>query len=355
MDNQSAGQFNGNKFPKALLLKSNSIRLEYFANKIIQHDIINQVLKDVMHAIRYPTKASMITVCGPTGVGKTTLLRRVLQQVDREIAAGQLGINQARHPGIMVEVPAPILGYFKWRDFHIRLLPELDRLLDNKVNVAGMHHGTDGQLIIGSEVKGDLLNLTVEESLRQCQLAVLIADEAPHIAKIARGSRLVDQMDVIKSLASLAQTRPLLAGTYELIDMINLNGQACRRSVDIHFRRYHYDNEDERKQFLKVLQTFQYNLPFPETPNLLAHAEYLYEGCLGCIGVLKDWLYRASATAMEENNATLTLAHLEHHTLSFDKLVRMARELRSGEILRNKETRREQLREILGMKTANNK
>jgi hypothetical protein len=223
-------------------------------------------------------------------------------------------------------------------------------LLNNKLKGQGIRRNSEGQLVIGREITERALRRLVEECLRRCQPAVLIADEAHHFAKLARGSQLVDQMDVIKSLASLAQTRPLLAGTYELLNMINLNGQGCRRSVDIHFPHYRYNTEDDRKAFKKVVQTFQRNLPFPNTPDLVGVADYLYEGCLGCVGVLKDWLHRAAAGAMEANQPTLNQEDLKRHALSMDKLIRMAREIREGENKWNaSETKEQDLRNLLGM------
>ena len=50
-------------------------------------------------------------------------------------------------------------------------------------------------------------------------------DEAQHLGKIASGRRLLDQLDVIKSIANQTKTVHVLFGTYDLLAFRNLNGQ----------------------------------------------------------------------------------------------------------------------------------
>ena len=65
-----------------------------------------------------------------------------------------------------------------------------------------------------------------------------------------------------------------------------------RRSLDIHFRRYRAEEAQDRKAFLAVLRSFERQLHLSKQPDLVAEWEYLYEGSLGCVGILKDWLVR---------------------------------------------------------------
>src|SRR5260370_16895334 len=65
-------------------------------------------------------------------------------------------------------------------------------------------------------------------------------------------------------------------------------------------------------------------MPFAQPPDLTNSWEYLYERSIGCVGILKDWLARALATAMRCSAPSLTLKHLENHALSvsqFDRLI----------------------------------
>src|SRR5713226_3806217 len=137
-----------------------------------------------------------------------------------------------------------------------------------------------------------------------------------------------DQMDTLKSLANMSSTVHVLVGTYDLLGLMNLNAQLARRSVTIHFPRYH---TDDLKEFTKLLRTFQRHLPFPEEPDLESHYEYFYEQCLGCTGMLKTLLNKALGAALEQEEHTLTLKRCEQHAEPPQKLKNMLHEIREGE------------------------
>jgi Holliday junction resolvasome RuvABC ATP-dependent DNA helicase subunit len=59
--------------------------------------------------------------------------------------------------------------------------------------------------------------------------------------------------------------------------------------------------------------------------------EDLPERSLGCVGVLKDWLIRAVAAALDDGNDTLSLERLHEHTLSLAQCERMALDTTEGE------------------------
>jgi hypothetical protein len=123
------------------------------------------------------------------------------------------------------------------------------------------------------------------------------------LAKIASGRRLLDQLDVIKSIANRTQTVHVLYGTYDLLAFRNLNGQLSRRSIDVHFPRYRTDFADDRQAFIGVLRSLAQQLPLAEPPDLAADWEFLYERSIGCVGVLKQWLIRALSAALRGGRA----------------------------------------------------
>ena len=129
----------------------------------------------------------------------------------------------------------------------------------------------------------------------------------------------------------------------------NLSAQRSRRSLDIHFKRYQQDSSQDLREFVKVMKSLQDRMPIDETPNLLEHAEYIYIGTLGCIGILKNWLTRAFKKALEECATTVTIEHLEKHILPVDTLENMLREINEGEKLFEKtDSDRNRLRMALG-------
>jgi hypothetical protein len=156
-------------------------------------------------------------------------------------------------------------------------------------------------------------------------------------------------MDTLKSLANMTTTVHVLIGTYELLGLMDLNAQLARRSLTIPFSRYHVE---DWKEFTKLLRTFQRHLPFPEEPKLESHADYFYEQCLGCTGMLKTLLNKAMGAALEQGESTLTLERCKQHAEPPRKLKNMLHEIREGEEkLENQqeESHRQELRAMLGL------
>ena len=138
-------------------------------------------------------------------------------------------------------------------------------------------------------------------------------------------------MDNLKSLANMTNTVHVLIGTYDLLGLLNLSAQLSRRSIEIHFPRYRAELTSDLAEFQKLLRTLQRHLPFPKEPDLEGRYEYFYERSLGCTGMLKAWLNRALAAALEHNEPTLTQKRCEQHAEPPQKLKHMIREIREGE------------------------
>jgi hypothetical protein len=65
--------------------------------------------------------------------------------------------------------------------------------------------------------------------------------------------------------------------------------------------------------------------------NLVFLEDSFFEGSIGCIGILKQWLVRALYRALREGSDELTRAHLEQSVLPDAKWERMRADARSGE------------------------
>lgn len=329
------------RFPRELLSQPTQARLAYFQNKVVAHPLLKQTHQALRAAIRQPAGAGLIFVMGPTGVGKTTLRMRLEQQLLEE---AQTAMEQ--DPGCLpvmgFEVAAPEAGNFRWKDYYHRALMSLDEpLLKHKINYEVQHlrRGGSGNLYAGPHVAASELRWAFEQALRHRKVRVLIVDEAQHFNKIASGRRLLDQMDTLKSLANLTGTLHILIGTYELLGLLNLSAQLSRRSMEIHFPRYRCEDDREFTAFRSVLLTFQRHLPLRNEPDLVGWSEYCYERAAGCVGVLKNWLVRVLAAALEDYQETFSQSMLETCALSPRRLLQLARELKEGEE-RLQETRR---------------
>lgn len=309
--------------------------LAAFAQKLIRHPHLDAVHHALLATLQDPAGASLVLVYGPTGVGKTTIRRRIEQQV---LAANQAAMT--RQPGYLPIASFAAIasdnGQFNWKDYYIRTLVALaDPLLEPKIGygIRGIRTTETGQPLVAADVPAPELRRAVERALAQRRPQALLIDEAQHFAKLAGGRRLLDQMDVLKSLAETTNTVHVLFGTYALLELRNLSGQLGRRSRELHLGRYRFEQAEDRQSFQTILRTFQRALPLREEPDLVRHDQWCYERSLGCVGVLKNWLTRALARAFADDAPTLTLAHLEQTAESPQTLLQMARELRDGEQL----------------------
>ena len=261
--------------------------LAQFQAFTVAHPHLVAAKDSLIAAIRESEPNSIVMVFGPTGVGKTTLRMRIEQILMQELQT-ELEVNRSRIPVASVEAIAPDSGSYCWRSYFRRLLNELSDPLADRRRLSGFDGNADPDepFTITRRSSGSEYRYAVEQTLRFRKPAAVLIDEAQHLGKVASGRRLLDQLDVIKSIANRTNTVHVLFGTYDLLAFRNLNGQLSRRSVDVHFPRYRADAAGDREIFINVVHSFQKKLPLKEPPDLVQHWDFLYERSLGCVGVL---------------------------------------------------------------------
>ena len=345
-------------------------QLKQFKEYAISHPQLAQVDMLLMGAIREPAGFAHVLVYGPSGVGKTTMIRQITRRLNgttvdqngshgfRE-AGGRNG-NSSPMPLLLVETRPSDGGMFNRADYYrtaLRFLGEpfyerrmmVDIDTEQSWEKKGRGRSKTSQFNDSPELRQAL-----EEAMSNRGVKAVILDEAQHLMKIgsgASGGKLLDQLDWIKSMTNVTGVLHILIGTYELLNFRNLSGQASRRGLDIHFPRYLFQHEQDRQDFQGVLLALlrQVHLQV-DIPALMQHWFYFYERSIGCVGVLKDWLIRAVAAAVHDGCDTLTLERLYEHTLSLAQCERMAIEATEGEQkLSYTESRREHLWHLLQM------
>jgi energy-coupling factor transporter ATP-binding protein EcfA2 len=345
-------------FPRILLERSAPERRRYFQDYTIAHPHLADVYQQLRDELATVAPGSLIFVCGPSGIGKTTLLRRIEQKLLKEMKP-ELEQDPCRLPLVMIEALSPETGNFNWKDFYRRLLIKLDEpCIDKKVVPGLWRNEIEDSRYVGIHRKAGVAEFrhAVEQALKYRRPVAVCIDEAQHLARMASGRKLQDQLDCIKSLANLTGVPIVLCGHYELLVFRNLSAQLSRRSIDIHFRRYRADEKSELRIFKNVIWSFERHLPLGEEPDLVEQWDYLYERSLGCVGVLKLWLVKGLSAALKDGGRKLTLQHLNKTAPSVIRCEKMLSDLREGEdMLAEPLEARHQLRLQLGLEPAPNR
>lgn len=101
-------------FPPELLKQSNLERVSYFNTYTVAHPQLKDASDRLRTAIRNAIPGSLILVCGPTGVGKTTLSLRTEQSLTAEMIK-ELESDPGRFAVVGVEAIHPDHGNFNWK------------------------------------------------------------------------------------------------------------------------------------------------------------------------------------------------------------------------------------------------
>jgi energy-coupling factor transporter ATP-binding protein EcfA2 len=339
-----------NGFPEYLLDSTAEERINYFKSKTIGHPLLKKSFEKLLERIRNPGENTVILVYGPTGVGKSTLCKRIMKVIIED-SLPSLYEDRGRIPIFYQEAIAPDSGNFDWIDFYERTLEDINEpLIDYKIDFELQKEPRP------KDTKKRTLRKAVEQALRQRQPSAFLIDEAQHLTKLTSGRMLLNQLDTIKSISSMTKVPHVLFGTYELIKFRNLSGQLSRRGNDVHFERYLAENEEHENAFRNILWVFQKHMPLREEPNLDEYWDYFYERSIGCVGILKNWLDRTLSFRLEAGARKLSIDDFKSYAHSLDQCIKMAREAIDGEKqLIEDEAKQNELLTLLGLDKINDK
>lgn len=171
------------------------------------------------------------------------------------------------------------------------------------------------------------------EALTTRRTQLLILDEAAHFISGCSAqdiSAIKRRADVVKSLTEDTKTRLLICGTYDLLPMVRINGQLSRRNQIVHLERYR-NTEVGRSEFLDILATLDARFSQHLQISLVENEDFIYERCIGLVGVLRNWLVRASTEAESQKRLAITKADLEETVLALGDLTPILEEALNGE------------------------
>jgi energy-coupling factor transporter ATP-binding protein EcfA2 len=267
----------------------------------IKHTRIGQMMSELETLIYPKSQDSILLVCGPSGVGKSTLAKHMVENALQK-ASTEMDRNAGLIPAVYIEAPSSGETDFSWRLFYQQILQQLEGDFDMPKVAYGIDAET-GRMMRPRGATGNslgALRTAVERALRARQTRFLVIDEAAHIIRQTRRDRLEIQLDTLKSLANRCGTQMVLVGSYDLYQLMSLSGQLARRTHVLHFERYRQDHDADLRAFRACVQKFQNALPHLWGEQLMPHAGALQENTLGCVGTLSAVLTRAAMLAQKD-------------------------------------------------------
>lgn len=268
-------------------------------NRCFKHPRIDHMAEELKCLIYPGSQTSIPMICGPTGTGKSTLAKRIVE-TENALAADQMESNAGLLPALYVEARSAGEDEFSWRPFYQRILDRLDGHLDAPRSAYGIDPESGRMVRPYGAGRDNLaaLRTAVERGLRARQVRFLVIDEAAQIIRHTHSrSKLQIQLDTLKSLANECGTQMVLVGAYDLYPLVSLSGQLARRIHVLHFERYRRDVPEDREAFAACVLAFERALPVLWSGKLMRHADALHHNTLGCIGTLSGVLVSAARRA----------------------------------------------------------
>src|SRR6266702_2188968 len=310
--------------------------LDRFKSYAVWHPRLLQVRTQVLDTVWEPADVVFVVVCGPSGVGKSKLAEVLTNRLNTP--KPELNGQNPRR-ALLINTRPPDGELFHRTNFYQKGLTLLGKTTFDrhiKVDVATAEHLVEKKRARGKTTTrypdDPEMRDVYEEELRRLRLRAVLLDEAQHLITSGDGKQPKDQLNWIKSMAIETGVLHVLIGTYDLLPFCNLDGQMARRGSEFHFARYYMEDEKDCQAFRNAFLSLLKQIPLGvDHDALMQRWWYFFEGSIGCIGILKQWLVRALYQALREESTELTRAHLEKSVLPDAKWERMRADARSGE------------------------
>lgn len=147
--------------------------------KRIKHTRVIEVMSELDTLIYPGSQDSILLVCGPTGAGKTTLSKSMVES-SLEQSRSKMEANGGIIPAVYVEAPSSGGNDFSWKLFYRRILTQLGDDLDAPKMLYGVDKETGRAVRPRGSTGNSLaaLRTAVERGLRERQVQFLVIDEA---------------------------------------------------------------------------------------------------------------------------------------------------------------------------------
>ena len=293
------------------------------------HPIFREVSAEILRFIQYGRHDECLALIGPSGVGKSTMIRYLMCYLADQQAKGW---RKNFGPPIVIEAPAPEKGHFSWRTILELLLTALGEIdLTHKVDL------DKSEEIRRTQGKRSSYRLSIGqlEALLRTRIHVLkpiaiFIDESQNLVASMSPDRAWSNVVRLKGWANTMETKFFLTGTHEARGLLDINEQLARRMVPIYFPRYPKTKEGLRNfaVFYKGIITAS---DLPVDRLLHANFEEVYNCTLGCPGLLTSMLQRSAAYCIDKKLPAISKEVFYKNRLTYTHLEEAERTIKEFE------------------------
>jgi Cdc6-like AAA superfamily ATPase len=258
-----------------------AVQLEAFKAFKVKHPRLEEVDRDLMRAIYGHRSYTLLALYGASGVGKSTVMKRVAERCRNEEP------DPACVPIIVVQASPEDIGTSARLDYYRQILDQLRGHVAVKDRVLSLALAQQPGKKSRDPAEWLDMREAVVYALELLQVKAVFVDEAQHLMSVDTPHKPTAQLNWLKTLTNRTHVLHVLVGNFELYDFCHLNAQAARRMRDLPFPRYHLDNHRECEEFVGALRALLERVPLSvDVPDLLSRWRWFGEWSLGCIGVL---------------------------------------------------------------------
>ena len=307
--------------------------LENLNSKVLSHAAFQEVVDTVLGKIQYDKSTGFGLVVGVTGVGKTTVMRRLVRILGEYVsseAGGEYG------PPIVLTMASPERQVFSWADFYRTSLvdgirdPFFEKRID--LNDALIGYIRDGIRRRSRTSTIPALRAAFIEGTNRRRPIALFIDEIQQLCKVTSRDKAHMNLDVLKTISDIVLCPVIGVGTSLAYQMLYENEQMARRSDVINFRRYGASDEDAA-EYRDVVSGIKDELGIPLAEEVARDPAYFYRGSLGCVGITMDWVLRALALCAMEGGRVVTRKHLDRKKLGEKAIAALAKAVKAADAM----------------------
>ncbi|HTF96295.1 MAG TPA: ATP-binding protein [Cellvibrio sp.] len=286
----------------------NSETLNLLENHItLMHKNFEGVFNEILCTTQHGRKDEIVTVIGPAGIGKSTMMKYLANYLIKQQSAGW---KDDHFPPIIVEAPVAIKGEFPWRSFLEEILEKLGEpnvsskldLEDAETRKKQGRTSTRGKPTIGQ------LEQLMRLRIKSFRPVAILIDECQNTVDGIPEKDRVSNIKRLKYWANKMNTKFILFGTHTAKELLNMNEELARRVVAIYFPRYQRDSDAEVKCFAQFFYSLIKHLNISIDSKTYENFYDIYDYSLGCPGLLVSWLHKAIALCITNNSLKITTA-----------------------------------------------